>query len=85
MKKEELKRWSVEYAHEDGRAGVLECTTELAKSDRLDYGNGFHGCLKVVGDGYPNVYDLRYNKEDDLHMVMLRDYFGKGLLRATEI
>ena len=79
----ETKRWSVEYSHEDGRAGTIEVTTEVGKSEAFKYGNGKYGAL-TVGD-FIQSYDLRYNTAKDLHMVMLEDYFGKGLVKATEI
>ena len=79
----ETKRWKVEYSHNDGRSGVLEVTTEISKSGAFDYGNGKIGALII--DGYPTVYDLRYNSAKDLHMEMLKDYFGKGLVKATRI
>lgn len=79
----ETKRWSIEYSHSDGRAGTIEATTEISKSGAFSYGNGKSGALTI--DGYPTVYDLRYNSSKDLHMAMIEDYFGKGLVRATEI
>lgn len=81
MKK--FKKWEVEYSHDDGRAGTINVTTEIAKSGGFQYGNGKSGMLKV--DNFTQYYDLRYNRDKDLHMVMLRDYFGNGLVRATEI
>ena len=27
----------------------------------------------------------RYNEEKDLHMAMIKDYFGKGLVKATRV
>ena len=79
----ETKRWCVEYNHKDGRAGTIEVTTEVGKSEAFKYGNGKYGAL-TVGD-FIQSYDLRYNTAKDLHMVMLEDYFGKGLVKATEI
>lgn len=78
-----IKRWEVEYSHEDGRSGTINVTTEVVKTGGFHYGNGKSGALTVAG--YTNVYDLRYNSAKDLHMVMLKDYFGKGLVKATEI
>ena len=78
-----IKNWIVEYSHSDGRAGMVKVTTEVGKSGAFDYGNGKCGAL-TVGD-FMQGYDLRYNMEKDLHMVMLKDYFGKGLVKATEI
>ena len=83
MKEMELKKWRVEYDHKDGRSGTIECTTEIGKSEEFDYGNGKWGLLTV--GKFDQGYDLRYNTENDLHMVMLRDYFGRGLVKATEI
>lgn len=82
MSREE-KHWMVEYSHDDGRHGTVEVITEIEKSGAFDYGNGKCGCL-TIGD-YMQGYDLRYNTEKDLHMVMLKDYFGKGLKTVTEI
>lgn len=79
----ETKKWNVSYSHEDGRNGVVEVTTEITKSGCFDYGNGKSGALIV--DGYPNGYDLRYCGEKDLHMAMIKHYFGKGLVKATEL
>lgn len=79
----ETKKWRIEYNHNDGRNGVIHATTEISKSGAFDYGNGKSGALII--DGYPNVYDLRYNTAKDLHMEMIKDYFGKGLVKAIEI
>lgn len=79
----ETKKWSIEYSHADGRRGTIKATTEISKSGCFDYGNGKSGALII--DGYPNVYDLRYNTAEDLHMEMIKDYFGKGLVKATEL
>lgn len=79
----ETKKWIVEYSHADGRNGTVKVTTEISKSGCFDYGNGKSGALFV--DGYTNVYDLRYNTADDLHMEMIKDYFGNGLVKATEV
>lgn len=78
----EVKKWVVEYNHSDGRSGTIECITEVGKSGSFDYGNGKSGVL-TVGD-FVQGYDLRYNSSKDLHVAMLEDYFGKGLVRATE-
>ena len=80
---EETKKWKVEYSHSDGRSGTIEVTTEISKAGAFEYGNGKCGALII--DGYPTVYDLRYNSAKDLHMAMIKDYFGKGLVMATEI
>ena len=53
------------------------------KSQGFDYGNGMCGALTI--EGYDNVYDLRYNSDKDLHLAMIKDHFGKGLVQATEI
>lgn len=79
----ETKKWSVEYSHDDGRSGTVKVTTEVGKSGAFQYGNGKSGALTV--DGFTQGYDLRYCNRKDLHMVMLEDYFGKGLVKATEI
>ena len=79
----ETRKWSVEYSHSDGRAGVIEVTTEVSKSEAFAYGNGKSGAL-IIGE-YPNVYDLRYNSAKDLHIEMIKDYFGNGLVKAVEI
>ncbi len=81
----EVKKWEIQYSHSDGRTGVVEVTTEISKSGAFDYGNGKCGALSI--DGYPDVYvyDLRYNTAKDLHMEMIKDYFGKGLVKASEI
>lgn len=79
----EIKKWSVEYSHNDGRKGKIEVITEVGKSGSFDYGNGKCGAL-TVGD-FMQGYDLRYCSEKDLHMLMLKAYFGRGLVKATEI
>lgn len=79
----EEKNWKVQYAHADGRSGEVEAKTEISESGAFDYGNRKSGALII--NGYPNGYDLRYCREDDLHMVMLKEYFGKGLVKATEV
>ena len=79
----EKKRWLVAYSHKDGRKGTIEVTTEISQSDCFRYGNGKSGLL-TVGD-FMQGYDLRYNRENNLHMVMLRDYFGNGIVKVTEI
>lgn len=71
----ETKQWSVEYDHEDGRKGTLQVTTEIMKSGGFQYGNRKAGRLTV--EGFEQIYDLRYN-HGDLHMVMLKGYFGIG-------
>ena len=80
----ETKRWSVEYSHDDGRSGTVEAVTEIERVKEPYYGNGKYGALTVNGE-YKYGYDLRYNRERDLHMVMINAYFGKGLVKATEI
>lgn len=79
----ETKKWVVEYDHKDGRAGKVEATTEIMKSQGFDYGNGMCGALTI--EGYDNVYDLRYNSDKDLHLAMIKAHFGKGLVQAIEI
>ena len=79
----EIKNWTVYYSHRDGRQGTVKATTEISKSAAFSYGNGKSGALII--NGYPNVYDLRYCTDDDLHMVMLREYFGRGLVKAVEV
>lgn len=83
--KEETKRWMVEYSHADGRSGVVEVATVIGKSETAKYGNRMYGGLSIVSFGFQQSYDLRYCKEKDLHMVMLKDYFGRGLVKAIEI
>lgn len=79
----EVKRWSVEYDHHDGRKGTVGVVTEIKKSAGFQYGNGKSGALTV--DGYPFIgYDLRYCG-GNLHIAMIKEYFGKGLVAATEI
>lgn len=80
--KNDVKRWRIEYAHADGRAGTVEAETEITKSGGFQYGNGKSGGLTI--NGYTTGYDLRY-ASGDLHRVMLEEYFGEGLVKATEI
>jgi len=79
----DIKKWKVKYDHKDGRSGEVDAITEILKSEAFDYGNRKAG--KLVVNGVMQGYDLRYNKERDLHMVMLKDYFGNGLVEAKEI
>ena len=79
----EKKSWIVKYSHKDGRKGTVQATTEISKSGCFSYGNGKSGML-TVGD-FEQPYDLRYNTAKDLHMAMLEDYFGNGLVEANEI
>lgn len=79
----EKKHWCVKYDHKDGRKGTVEATTEISKSGAFEYGNGKSGLL-AVGD-FKQVYDLRYNSEKNLHLVMLKDYFGSGFVDAQEV
>lgn len=79
----EIKRWEVEYNHDDGRSGTVEVTTEVGKSAAFQYGNGKYGAI-TVGE-FEQGYDLRYCLEKDLHKVLLDEYFGKGLIKATEL
>lgn len=77
------KKWRVEYSHKDGRRGTVEVTTEISESGAFDYGNRKCGLL-TVGD-FEQPYDLRYIRGEDLHMAMLKNYFGEGIVKATEI
>ena len=79
----EKKSWKVEYSHRNGRKGTIDATTEISKSGAFDYGNGKAGLLTV--GNFMQGYDLRYCRAKDLHMVMLEEYFGDGLVKATEI
>ena len=79
----EIKNWSIEYNHNDGRNGTVEAVTEVGESGAFAYGNRKYGTL-TVGE-FTQGYDLRYSTEKDLHMVMLKEYFGDGLVKATEI
>lgn len=79
----EKKNWRVKYSHKDGRSGTIYATTEIEKSGAFEYGNGKCGLL-TVGD-FMQSYDLRYNHENNLHLVMLKDYFGDGLVEAEEV
>lgn len=77
----QTKRWVIEYDHKDGRAGTVEATTDIVKVEG-QYGNGKSGSLSI--NGYDNLFDLRYCTEDDLHMAMINQYFGNGLVKAVE-
>ena len=79
----EQKKWKVAYEHSDGRSGTVEATTEVGETAAFKYGNGKYGAL-IIGD-YEQGYDLRYTHAKDLHRVMLEQYFGDGLVTATEI
>lgn len=79
----EVKRWLVEFSHDDGRSGTVEITTKVGESEAFHYGNGKRGAL--IDGKNREGYDLRYCMENDLHRAMLEDYFGKGLVKATEI
>lgn len=79
----ERKNWVVNYSHKDGRHGTVNVMTEIDESKAFNYGNNKCGLL-TVGE-FSQGYDLRYNHEKDLHMVMMRDYFGDGLVSAIEV
>jgi hypothetical protein len=81
--KGEIKKWMVQYDHSDGRKGIVRVTTEVRKSSDFKYGNGKTGSL-TVGE-YTAYYDLRYNHAKNLHVEMLKDYFGEGLVSAKEV
>lgn len=75
----EIKRWKVSYDHKDGRAGTIDVETEVRDSGAFQYGNCKAGGIRV---GESNrFYDLRY-EHGDLHMLMISDYFGRGLVEA---
>lgn len=76
------KTWNVSYDHKDGRKGTVKVITEVERVEGASYGNQKYGRLTVGASS--TVYDLRYNK-GNLHMVMLKDYFGTGLVNAVEI
>lgn len=78
----DIKKWLVKHNHNDGRAGTVEVTTEIQKSGGFQYGNGKAGVITV--GSFTQGYDLRYNTAKDLHMIMLNEYFGTGLVSATE-
>ena len=77
------KKWKVVYSHDDGRSGTVEAVTELQKDESIMYGNKTYGSLSVNNERV-NVYDLRYSR-GDLHRIMLEEYFGQGLVEATEL
>ncbi len=83
--KKEIKKWDVEYDHKDGRKGRVEVTTEVHRSGAFDYGNNRGGVLTIMQpkgvDSLEQAYDLRYCR-GDLHMAMIDEFFGKGLIRA---
>ena len=79
----DTKKWMVKYNHKDGRNGKIKATTEIFKSGAFQYGNGKSGTLTI--GAVTEDYDLRYNTEEDLHMAMLKEFFGKGLVSATEL
>lgn len=76
------KTWNVSYDHKDGRKGTVKVITEVERGKGSLYGNQKHGRLTVVTSSV--VYDLRYNK-GNLHMAMLKNYFGSGFVNAVEI
>lgn len=78
----DIKQWFVKYDHHDGRKGVVGVTTEIQKAGGFQYGNGKAGIITV--GSCTREYDLRYNTAEDLHMVMLNEYFGAGLVSAIE-
>ena len=78
----ETKNWIINYREIDGSVGTLNATTEISASGFFAYGNGKAGALII--NEYPTVDDLRYNTSKDLHMAMIKDYFGSNLIKATE-
>jgi len=79
----ETKKWRIDYDHKDGRHGTMEVTTEIGDSTLFQYGNGKYGA--IFCDDFEQGYDLRYCRSKDLHRVILDEFFGDGLVRATEI
>ena len=78
-----IKKWKVKYDHKDGRSGEVDVITKIFYSRAFDYGNQKGG--ELIINGVMQSYDLRYNKESDLHMVMIQDYFGNGLVEVKEV
>ena len=79
----ETKKWRVDYDHKDGRHGTVEVSTEVGETGAFKYGNGKYGA--IICDGFEQGYDLRYSNSKDLHRVILNEFFGEGLVKATEI
>lgn len=77
----EVKRWVVTFDHMDGRKGTVEVVTEMYDSKAFQYGNMKSGKI-IVGDG-ERYYDFRYIKGNP-HMIMIEDFFGKGLVTVVE-
>ena len=64
---------------------IAACGGGASSTGSSDSGSGSgssSGGLTI--NGYTTGYDLRY-ASGDLHRVMLEEYFGKGLVKATEI
>ena len=66
----------------------LYIRTEVGKSGAFEYGNGKAGAIFFAQDnpkfGYKagkliEGYDLRYCPEKDLHIAMLKEYWGRNL------
>lgn len=79
----ETKRWKVEFDYKDGRKGTVEFITEVGESDGFRYGNGKYGAL--IDGNFEQANDLRYVPANDLHRVILNEYFGDGLVKAEEL
>lgn len=78
----EIKKWHVWYSHADGRNGTAKVTTKVEESGAFKYGNG--KCGAIIIDGCSRSYDLRYCHDKNLHMAMIEEYFGDGLVKVTE-
>lgn len=78
----EIRNWTIEYDHRDGRSGAVEVKTEIEEAAAFHYGNRKMGVLTV--EGQPHIYDLRYSEAEDLHREMLEAFFGDGLTNAIE-
>lgn len=86
--KMQTKRWIINYAHDDGRRGTVCAMTNVFVHKDGRYGEGGIkvklGFIDIEDDEYKAMYDLRY-EQNDPHMTMIKEYFGKGLKTADEI
>lgn len=72
----EVKNWSIEYDHGEGK-GITDAVTEVIDNDDRTYGT-------ITVEGHTRQYDLRYTK-GNLHRAMIGDFFRSGLIKATAV
>lgn len=78
------KFWVISYDHDDERKGKVLVKTELHALPEKENQYGKPVCGRLIIGDWDKLYDLRYEK-GDLHSIMIKDWFGKGLVDIQEI